>query len=103
MVRRTVGDIDQLVVQELPTTDAKATQNICVSQVTGPCADVAMATGKVPATAQATAYASQAALGISTTMADPGPRQVVHTEPTQFKQPVHIPETNLGSVSSTIH
>ena len=102
-VRRTVDHIDQsVVVQELPTTDAvcTSTQNICVSQVTGPSVDVVTATGKLLAHAQAAAYAREAAPDFSSTMADPGPRQVVHTETTQLKHPVHIPETNLGSVSS---
>jgi len=98
-VRRTVDHIDQsVVVQELPTTDAvcTSTQNICVSQVTGPSVDVVTAT----AHAQAAAYAREAAPDFSSTTADPGPRQVVHTETTQLKHPVHIPETNSGSVSS---
>ena len=90
MVHRTVDDTEQLVVvQELPTTDA-ATQNICVNQVTGPSVGVATASGKLSAT-QAAAYVIQAAPSFSSTMADPGLSQVVYTELTQVKQPVHIP------------
>jgi len=101
VVHRIVDDTEHLVVvQEIPTTDAMCTssQLIGVSQVTGPC--VGMATGKVPAAAQATAYASPADLGYSTTMADPGLRQVVHTGATQPAHPVHNPETNLGLLGS---
>jgi len=99
--RRIVDDTEHLVVvQELSTSDAMCTssQHIGISQVTGPC--VGMATGKEPAAAQAPAYANPADLGCPSTMADPGLRQVVHTGATQLVNPVPIPETNLGLLSS---
>jgi len=100
-VRRIVDDTEHLVVmQELPTSEAMCTssQHIGVSQVTGPC--VGMATGKVPVTAQAPAYASPADIGHQTTMANPGRRQLVRMGATQVAHPVHNPETNLGLLGS---